>query len=48
MINSKIKQMKDGVIIINTSRGDVINSEDLLDAIKSGKVRFRCNGCLKK
>jgi phosphoglycerate dehydrogenase-like enzyme len=41
MINSKtLKEMRNGVIIINTSRGDVINSNDLLDAIKSGKVRF--------
>jgi len=41
MINSKsLKQMKEGVIIINTSRGDVINSNDLLDSLKSGKVRF--------
>jgi D-lactate dehydrogenase len=30
--------MKDGVYIINTSRGGLINSEDLLDALNSGKV----------
>ncbi|BBF43188.1 D-lactate dehydrogenase [Lachnospiraceae bacterium KM106-2] len=30
--------MKDGVFIINTSRGALINSEDLLDGIRSGKV----------
>jgi len=41
MINSKtISRMKDGVIIINTSRGGVINEKDLADAIKSGKVRY--------
>ena len=30
--------MKKGVYIINTSRGSLINSEDLLDAIRSKKV----------
>lgn len=39
MINkSTISQMKDGVIIINTSRGPLINQEDLRDALISGKV----------
>lgn len=32
------KQMKDGVIIINTSRGALIESESLLEALKSYKV----------
>ncbi len=30
--------MKDGVIIVNTSRGEIINTHDLVEAIKSGKV----------
>ena len=30
--------MKDGVIIINTSRGPVVNDADLRDALLSGKV----------
>lgn len=30
--------MKDGVYIINTSRGALINSEDLLNAIKEEKI----------
>jgi D-lactate dehydrogenase len=30
--------MKDGVFIINTSRGGLVNGADLLDAIDSGKV----------
>ncbi len=30
--------MKDGVVIINTSRGSVIDTKALLDALKSGKV----------
>jgi len=30
--------MKDGVYIINTSRGGLVNAPDLLDALESGKV----------
>jgi glyoxylate reductase len=32
-------KMKEGVIIINTSRGSVIHEKDLVDALKSGKVK---------
>lgn len=40
MINkSSIEKMKDGVIIINTSRGPLINEQDLAEALKSGKVK---------
>lgn len=39
MINKEtISEMKDGVIIINNSRGGLINERDLADALKSGKV----------
>ena len=31
-------QMKDGVVIINTARGPLIDTEALLDALESGKV----------
>ena len=36
-------KMKDGVLIANTSRGEIINTHDLVEAIKSVKVR----GCLR-
>ena len=40
MINKdSIAKMKDGVIIINNSRGGLINEQELADALKSGKVR---------
>lgn len=39
MINQKvISQMKDGVIIINTARGGLIDSEALISGIESGKI----------
>lgn len=39
MINKKnLETMKDGVYIVNTSRGALINTEDLLEAIKEEKV----------
>jgi glycerate dehydrogenase len=41
MINkNSISKMKDGVIIINTSRGPLIVEEDLAEALKSGKVGY--------
>ncbi|MFH1325961.1 MAG: NAD(P)-dependent oxidoreductase [Candidatus Falkowbacteria bacterium] len=39
IINAKsIKKMKDGVIIINTARGGLIDTPALINAVKSGKV----------
>jgi D-lactate dehydrogenase len=35
---SSISKMKNGVMIINTSRGGVINTVDLIEGIKTGKV----------
>lgn len=39
MINAEaIARMRDGVIIINTARGDIVCQEDLAEAVSSGKV----------
>lgn len=39
MINkARIAQMKDGVILINTARGQLIVEQDLADALETGKV----------
>lgn len=36
--SSSVSQMKDGVIIINTSRGGLIDTQALIDGMKSGKI----------
>ena len=39
IINEKsLSKMKDGVILINCSRGNLINTDDLIDALSSGKI----------
>ena len=39
LINEEtIRQMKDGVFIINCARGNIINEKDLYDALNSGKI----------
>lgn len=35
---SSLTAMKDGVMIINTSRGALVNTHDAIEAIKSGKI----------
>ena len=43
LISSKeITQMKNGVILINSARGGVINENDLIEALNSGKVSHAC------
>lgn len=37
-----IKMMKKNAIIINTSRGGIINENALIDALKNGKIRGAC------
>jgi len=39
LVNAKtIAEMKDGVVIINCARGEVVNTDDIVDALKSGKI----------
>ena len=39
MINkNSIQQMKDGVFLVNCARGELVNSQDLVEALQSGKV----------
>jgi D-lactate dehydrogenase len=40
--SGSIRRMKDGVIIVNTSRGGLVNTEDLIQGLKSGKVGAAC------
>ena len=37
-----IGQMKEGVVILNTSRGGLVNSEDLIQGLKSSKIGAAC------
>ncbi|HEY9886538.1 MAG TPA: 2-hydroxyacid dehydrogenase [Vampirovibrionales bacterium] len=40
MINKEsLRLMKDGVVIVNTSRGQLIDTKDLIEGLKSGKIR---------
>jgi lactate dehydrogenase-like 2-hydroxyacid dehydrogenase len=39
MINAEvIRLLPDGAIIVNSARGDIVNDDDLIDALKSGKL----------
>ena len=39
MINTaKIEEMKDGVVVLNCARGELVDTGDILEALKSGKV----------
>lgn len=38
--NESIRQMKEGVMLINTSRGALINTREAIDGLKSGKIGY--------
>ena len=38
--HAAIKQMKDGVMLINTSRGELVDTKALIDGLKSGKIGY--------
>lgn len=41
LINSEsINQMKQGVMLINTSRGALVNTKDVINALKKGKIGY--------
>ena len=43
LINAEtIEKMKDGVVIVNTSRGGLVNTVDLIAGLRSGKVGAAC------
>lgn len=43
LINAEtIAKMKDGIVIVNTSRGGLVDTESLIQGIKSGKVGAAC------
>ncbi len=39
-------QMKDGSYLINTARGELVNSKDLIEALKSGKIKMAGLDCI--
>ena len=40
--SGSIRRMKDGVVIVNTSRGGLVNTDDLIQGLKSGKIGAAC------
>jgi D-lactate dehydrogenase len=38
--NERISKMKQGVMLINTSRGALVNTKDVIEALKTGKIGF--------
>ena len=39
-----ISKMKDGVILVNTARGEILSEPDVIAALESGKIsRFACD-----
>ena len=43
MINAaSIAKMKDGVRVLNYARGELVNDDDMIAALESGKVAYYC------
>ena len=38
--NPSIEKMKDGVMLINTSRGGLVNTKDVIKGLKKGKIGY--------
>ncbi len=49
LVNAELlSKMKDGAILVNTSRGQIQDEKAILDAVKSGKLAGACYWCFQQ